>query len=346
MRNPSLWLLLLPCLWAQPSIPVESTLRRTQQSQPNNFAANLALGQYLLEAGRPSQAITFLAKAVQLNPEDIPSRHDLASAYIEASRLTDARAWIEKMPTSPAKLHLEAQWLAASGQMVPAAEMFQKAAEAEASEKHVFDWGNHLLNLGATEQALKIFRYGIEHFPKSARFRVAQGVALYARSEFEEAARSVCAGVDINPADLRPLVFLGMMTDLSPDSASLVRLRLEGFATRFPSNPQAQYYYGLSLTKSDKPASAEPFLRRAQRLNPKMPEPRFELGKLYADAGRKVEAIQELKAAIALAPDLEAAHYRLGQILQRDGQTALATHHLAKYRELKAKKESRSKQAR
>ncbi len=343
MRNLSLLLFLLPCLLAQPSIPTESALRRAQQSQPRNFTANLTLGQYLLEAGQPAQAIAFLTKAIRLNPVDVTARHDLASAYVEENRLTDARNLIEKLPASTAKSHLEAQWLAASGQIIPAAELFQKAAEAEPSEKHVFDWGNHLLNQNATEPALKIFQYGIEHFPQSGRFRVARAVALYARGEFEEAARSVCAGVDLNPADLRPLVFLGLMTDLSPESSLLVRQRLQGFAKRFPNHGQAQYYYGLSLTKSETPLAAEPFLRRAQRLNPKLPEARFELGKLYADAGRKVEAILELKAALLLAPDIEAAHYRLGQIYQREGQTALASHHFARHRELKAKKEVPSK---
>ncbi len=343
MRSPSLLLLLLPCLWAQPSIPTQANLRRAQQTQPHNFAANLALGQYLLEAGQAAQAITFLTKAVRLNSADIAARHDLASAYVEVNRLADARHLIETLPPSSARIHLEAQWLASSGQIIPAAEMFQKASEAEPSEKHVFDWGNHLLNQNATEPALKIFQYGIEHFPQSARFRVARGVALYARGEFEEAARSVCAGVDLNPADLRPLVFLGLMTDLSPESSLLVKQRLEGFATRFPTHAQAQYYYGLSLTKSETPLAAEPFLRRAQRLDPKLSQARFELGKLFADAGRKVEAIQELKAALLLAPDLEAAHYRLGQLYQRDGQTALASHHFNRHRELKAQKEVPSK---
>lgn len=343
MRNPSLLLLLLPCLWAQPSIPTESTLRRAQQNQPGDFAANLALGQYLLEAGQPAQALAFLTNAVRLDPEDVAARHDLAVVYIEVTRLADARNLIEKLPSSPAKIHLEAQWLAASGQIIPAAKMFQKAAEADPSEKHVFDWGNHLLNQSATEQALKLFQYGAEHFPQSARFKVARGVALYARGEFEEAARSVCAGVDLDPADLRPLVFLGLMTDLSPESSLLVRQRLQGFAKRFPTHAQAQYFYGLSLTKSDTPLAAEPFLRRAQRLDPKLSQAHFELGKLFADAGRKVEAIQQLKSALLLDPDLEAAHYRLGQIYQRDGQKALASHHFARHRELKAKKEVPSK---
>ena len=350
MRNLNLllllWILLLPSAWSQSSMLHEAALRRAQQAQPRNFAANLALGQYLLEAGQPGQAIVSLTTAVKLEPEDIPARHDLAAAYIEVNRLADARNLIEKLPPSPAKINLEAQLLASSGQIIPAAEMFQKAAEAESSEKHVFDWGNHLLNQGATESALKIFQFGVEHFPQSARLKVAQAVALYARGEFEAAASSVCAGVDLNPADLRPLIFLGMMADLSPESALLVRQRLEGFAKRFPNHAQAQYYYGFSLTKSETPAAAEPFLRRAQRLDPKLPQARFELGKLFADAGRKVEAIRELQAAILLAPDLAAAHYRLGQLYQRDGQTALASHHLARYRELKAKKEALSKQSR
>lgn len=345
-RRPALRTLLLTAALlslavAQP--PGEAALRRARHAQPRSFPANFSLGQFLLESGKPAEAIPFLATAVELQPGAVPARHDLAVAYIETGQLPEAQKLIQELPASPAAVHLEAQWLAAAGQPAPAAEKFQQAAEAEPSETYLFDWASHLLNNGASEPALKIFRYAVNLFPKSARLKVAQGVALYARSEFDEAARSVCAGVDLNPADLRPLVFLGSMLDLSPESAALVRVRLRGFAVRYPSHAQAQYLYGLSLAKSDKPASAEPFLRRALTLDARLPEARLELGKLYADTGRAAEAIQEFQAALRLAPELEIAHYRLGQLYRRTGQAALANQHLATYRRLHAKKEAEKK---
>jgi predicted Zn-dependent protease len=316
----------------------EEALRQRQRAQPRAFGPNLALGQYLLEAGEAAQAVPYLAAAVAAQPEDRAARYDLAVAYIEAGRLPEARPLMDGMQPSAAVDHLEAQWLAAAGQPGPAALRFQKAAEAEPTERHLFDWGNHMQNHGAAQAALRIFRYATEQFPESARLKVGEGVALYAIREYDAAVRAVCAGVDLNPADLRPLVFLGMMIDLTPESAPLVRQRLAGFAERYPRNAQTQYLYGLSLTRTATPAAAEPYLRRAIALAPGLAEAHLELGKLYADANRTAEAIRELEAALQRSPGLEAAHYRLGQLYQRTGQTALAKRHLAEYRRLRAGK--------
>ncbi len=334
---------LLAAGWAQskPSkVPTEYALRRAQQSQPRSFAANLALGQLLLESGQAAQAIPFLTTAASLQPHDVPARHDLAVAFIEASRLVEAQrilAELEVEAPSPGIVHLEALWLAASGKAGPAAEKFQLAAEAEPTEKHLFDWANHLLNHSASEPALQIFRYAGERFPRSARLKVAEGIALYALGEFDLAVQSVCAGVDLDPKDLRPLVFLGLLIDVSPENGAALRQRLQHFAALYPSYAQAQYLYGLSLLETSATA-AELHLRRAVALDPRMAEPHLELGKLYADANRTTEAIRELQAALRLAPQLDTAHYRLGQLYQRTGQSTLANKHLAAYRKLRSEK--------
>jgi tetratricopeptide (TPR) repeat protein len=48
---------------------------------------------------------------------------------------------------------------------------------------------------------------------------------------------------------------------------------------------------------------------------------RFEQGALSAEAGRPVEAIEHLEAALALDPGLGPAHYNLGVVLERLGRT-------------------------
>ena len=327
---------LLAVGWSQP-VPNEAALRRVQQAQPRSFAANLALGQLLLESGQAAQAIPFLGAAAAVQPRDVPARHDLAAAYIETGRLSEAQrlvAELQRQAPSPGIVHLEALWLAASGQLQAAAEKFRSAAEADPSEKHLFDLGNHLLNHNAAESAMKIFLFAIERFPQSARLHVAQGVAFYARGEFDQAVRSLSAGVDLNPRDLRPLVFLGLMINLTPESAGAVRQRLKGFANLYPANAQAQYLYGLSLTRAGDPA-AEAHLRRAAALSPRMAEPHLELGKLFAESNRPAEAIRALETALRLSPNLGAAHYRLAQLYHRAGQASLAKQHLEAFQKLR-----------
>ena len=316
---------------------IEDKLRQAQSGQPGSFDTNLALGQFLLETGRAADAIPFLTSARNLNAKDVPARHDLSIAYIETGKLAEAQALLTELQKEVAGatvMHLEARWLAASGKPAPAAERFRQAAEAEPSENHLFDWGNHMLSHGAAEPAGRIFQYAVEKYPRSARLKVAQGVAHYAQGEFDKAVRALCEGVDLDPQDLRPLVFLGQMVNVSPSLDGEVQRRLEGFAKLYPANAQAQYFYGLSLLKQG--GKAEPYLQRAVKLDPAMPEPHLELGKLYADAGQTKEAIDELLKAVRLSPNLDGAHYKLAQLYQRAGQTGPAAEHFGKYRKIRA----------
>ncbi len=68
-------------------------------------------------------------------------------------------------------------------------------------------------------------------------------------------------------------------------------------------------------------------------------EDHFLLGKLYAKAGRKEDAIRELKIAIALNPDLDESYYLLARTYAQTGDTAQATELIAKLKDLKRNRE-------
>jgi len=328
---------------------IETKLRQAQSAQPTSFDANLSLGQFLLGAGRPAEAVRFLDLARKLKPESVPARHDLFVALVETGKFGEAEALLrelQKEAPSASTVHLEARWLAASGKPALAAERFQQAAEAEPTETHLFDWGNHMLAHGAAEPAGKIFAYAVGRFPRSARLKVAQAVSYYAQGNYDHAIRTLREGIALNPKDLRPLVFLGQMIGVSPELERDVQRELERFAALYPEHAQAQYFYGLSLVTLNDQKSGERYLRRAAALDPKMPEAHLELGKLYADSGRAEQAVQELRIAIQLSPGLSAGHYKLGQLYQRSGQTALADQHFAVYRKLRAEQTAREEQER
>ena len=62
----------------------------------------------------------------------------------------------------------------------------------------------------------------------------------------------------------------------------------------------------------------------------------MQLGILLSEQRRWAEAIQALRAAIAIEPDLAQAHFRLAQAYRRTGQAALADRELADFERLKA----------
>jgi tetratricopeptide (TPR) repeat protein len=230
-----------------------------------------------------------------------------------------------------------------AGNLAAAAEAFQRAAHLDASEENLFDWGNNLLSLRAPDDAVQVFEAAIKRHPNSARLHIGLGIGRYARGEYTAAVRAFCRAADLEPADPRPIEFLGEMYGVSPDLASEITERVARFAKAQPSVASGQYYYAMNLWRAPgAPAetlkTVESLLRRAVTLDPKMTKAHLQLGILLSEQRRFDEAIPSLVEAVRLDPNLGQAHYRLAQAYQRTGQKELAAQSFAAFERLKPRK--------
>src|SRR5260221_5452527 len=137
----------------------------------------------------------------------------------------------------------------AAGDLLAAAEEFQKAAHMDPTEEHLFDWGNNLLHLRAYEPAGQVLAEAVKRYPRSARLQVGLGIAEYSRGQYDDAVRSFCAAADLDPSDPRPYVFLGEMYGVSPDLADEVTRRLALLVRTHPENALGHFHYAMSLWK-------------------------------------------------------------------------------------------------
>jgi Flp pilus assembly protein TadD len=231
-----------------------------------------------------------------------------------------------------------------AGNLIGASEEYQRAAHLDATEEHLFDWGNNLVQLHSFEAATQVFTAAIARHPQSARLHVGLGIAQYSRGHYEDAVKSFCQAADLEPSDPRPYQFLGEMYGVAPELAAEVTERLARFVKSHPRNALAHFHYAMSLWKGQpalsKPADlprVEALLRRAVTLDRTLTKGFLELGILLSEERRYTEAIQELRRAIRLEPDLAQAHYRLAQAYQRTGQRALAAKELEIFEQLSAK---------
>jgi tetratricopeptide (TPR) repeat protein len=290
-----------------------------------------------VEAAIPSLEQTFLA-----HPENYVNGWNLALAYVETGRLEKAHAQIGLLlkKHNTAELHnLYALTKEKLSHPEQAALEYETAARMEPSEKHLNDWGAFLLRRAAPDASLQIYRKAIELHPKSAALRIGLGLAHHARGEYNEAIESVCAAVDLDPNDPRPILFLGSLLDTSPTLGPQIARRLENFVRLYPNNAQAQLYYGLSLWKEPErqslpvdAAKVEKHLAAAAKLDPDSFEAWLQLGILYERSGRDSEVIRVLQQAARLRPTSEAVHYRLGRAYQRVGRNADAEREFELYR--------------
>jgi predicted Zn-dependent protease len=331
---------------AQSPDAIERQLAAAAASNPDSFAAHRALGEFYLAAKRLEDALPALERARALDPAHEANGYDLAVAYLETTRLDQARAQVRAMlaaaPT--AELHnLLGDIDARAGDRRAAAVNYQLAARAQPTEAHLYDWGDNLLHLGAQDDAAQVFAAAVRRHPASARLHIGLGITQYARGEHDDAARSFCRASDLDPNDPAPYGFLGEMYGVSPDLNGEVVRRLARFVERHPGDAGGHYYLAMNLWKgaSGTPdvdlGRVETLLRRAVALDTSHAKARLQLGVLLAEQARWREAIVELRAAAALAPEQPQAYFRLAQAYRRDGQAALADEALATFQRLKAR---------
>jgi tetratricopeptide (TPR) repeat protein len=330
---------------------VEKQLVEAVRREPSSFDAHRKLAAFYLQQGKLASALPHLERARAIDPANYDNTYDLALALLQSGKPDAARAHVKSLLNAKdsAELHnLLGNVEEREGNLVAAAEEYQRAAHMDATEEHLFDWGNNLIQLRAFEPATEVFAAAIARYPKSARLHVGLGIAHYSRGQYPDAIKSFSTAADLAPSDPRPYQFLGEMYGVAPELGQEVTARLARAVRTQPRNALAHFHYAMSLWKGQPSGSApadmkrvESLLRRAVALDPRLASAFLELGSLLADQQRYAEAIRELQRAARLEPQLAQAHYRLAQAYQRTGQKALAAKELELFEQLKSPGRSR-----
>jgi tetratricopeptide (TPR) repeat protein len=326
---------------------VERTLLGAAKKRPDSSVAQRQLGEFYLHQDRLKEGILYLERAQRLDPKSYDTGYDLSLAYLKSGDALKAAAELRSRikQRESAELHnLLGDAEAKLGDYHAAAVDYYHAAELEPNEENIFDLASFLLQHphfeGFLDRSLAFFRYGVQQYPKSAKLTVGLGVALYAEGNYDDAVQTLCAAVDLDPADPKPFLFLGKVSKASPPLIPEVRKRLERFVSLYPDNGPAIYYYAMSLWQRSEGESPdfgriEALLQKAISIDPASYEAHFQLGVLYQDEQRYPEAIRELTRTISLRPDFSQAHYRLSLLYSRTHQKQLADEQLAILMQLK-----------
>jgi tetratricopeptide (TPR) repeat protein len=157
----------------------------------------------------------------------------------------------------------------------------------------------------------------------------------------------LCAAVDMDTSDRRPLEFLGKVRKVSPELADQVDQRLKGFAERYPENAASNYYYAYSLWQRGGGEEGkgldeiERLLRKAVMRAPEWYEPHYLLGTVYDSEQRYQDALRELQRVVKIEPGYSPAHSRLAVLYSRTGDKAKAMQEASIAKKLKdAQRES------
>jgi len=332
----------------------EKSLRELAKRQPDDFGVNHQLGQLLIADDRASEAIPFLERAAANAPANYENAYDLALANAQAGNYGVARDEATKLLVTHDRAdlhHLLGDVDEKLGDSLEAVRHYQRAAEFDPSESHLFDWGAELLLHHAPEPAMEVFSKGNRLFPGSARMLLGLGASWFARGVYEEAVQRICRASDLNPKDSVPYQFLGKIEEAENQANPDLVEKLLRYVTLQPDSADANYYYALGLWKLRNAAhdkgsvtEVESLLKIALRINPQHAAAWLQLGIVHSEQGAYMEAISDYRRALDADPGMEEAHYRLAQAYRQIGNADKAKEELRLYGQ--SAKESEQKQDR
>jgi len=274
-------------------------------------------------SGQADRARALLTRYLDAHPESDQALVHLARIEIQAGRIAQARSALERVPPSAPRF-AEASFLLG--------ELSLQEHDAPATIEHFLQAASADPR-GQVQRRRLIYLYSLEIRPQDARRILLE---LYRIRD-----------------DPRILVDLGLDELRDRGDVRGIAPELAAFHARHPDDPFLARAWGLKLLYEGKPAEAEPLLQQAKQsliLDPASlsalaecllargageqalavlvagcsehdhPALRVERGRLLENLDRTFEAIGEYERAVALDPQNQVAHLRLGRLLQRAGR--------------------------
>lgn len=309
---------------------------------PRDAEANAHLG--LLEARQEhyEQAMIRYRKALAVNPEMPGLRLNLGLALFKAGKMTEAAAIFLPLakslpPDSEESLRVTTLIGLArygAGDYAGAVPFLKKAVAADAHNLPFrLTLAQSCLWSKQYQCVLDVYKEIVSLNENSAEADMLAGQALDEMKDRPAAIEQFRAAVQADPK--MPDVHFGLgyllWAQLKFDEAAK---ELEAELSNNPDHAQAMTYLADCHIQLNNPEPALPLLEKAVRLNPKIELAHVDLGVLYANAGKNVEALRELKTAERLDPNDQNVHWRLGRFYKSTGRKAEAEVEFQKTRSL------------
>jgi len=209
----------------------------------------------------------------------------------------------------------------------------------------VYTLGIAYLRNRQTAAAKQLYDSLIKTFGDQPQLHVVIGRAYRQSGLLPDAAVEFKKAIALDPRFPRAHYYLGI-TYLLDEGQSKTSEALEEFKVEVAANPDeffANYYLGVVYNFKRQWDLAITSLQKASSIQPNNPDPYFQLGQAYQELNSHEKAIEVLRKAIALNPNLAhnkgqvtTAHHRLAQSLLKTGQAEAGQKELQIASDLKA----------
>jgi tetratricopeptide (TPR) repeat protein len=305
----------------------ETAWKQCLESNPSNPEAYAQMG--LLEARQEhyKEAVPLYRRALELGPE-IPSvKLNLGLALFKSGELKQSiEIFTELLNSQPPDsrqtmklktlLGMAHYGLGEYADAIPYLKDAAAADEQNLALKLVL--AHSCLRVRQNQCVLDVYHEILTLDPNSAEAYMLAGEALDAMKDRAGAIQEFRAAIRANPKE--PGVHLNLGYVLWAQSQFReAEPEFQAELDNSPNDAQAMTYLADAEVHLNQPEAARMLLENAAKIEPGIALIHLDLGIVYSDAGRRDDAVRELKLAETLDPDNQNVHWRLGHIYQIEG---------------------------
>jgi tetratricopeptide (TPR) repeat protein len=234
-------------------------------------------------------ATALAAERLKAHPTDVQARIVLARSDAAMGRLDAAYAGFREAlrldPRSPDALY----YLGIAAGALAEAEYGRLLEMAPGSARAHQLRGRSLQAQGRNTEAEAELEAALAAGPPTAEVLVALGDLRRAKLSFKEARAAYSRAVELSPGDYDALYGLGVCDSYAGEHATAADLFRRALSVA-PDSAPARLALGISLLQTGQAAAAVTELEEAARLEPRMRQAYYQLGRAYQVLGRPTEA--------------------------------------------------------
>lgn len=314
------------------SVELLLKLTRVYLGQKNTAEALLALDEYHSSMPETAESLTlygqahgsvgdidsaakFFKKALQLQPDSIPARLNLAKVYLQYKKFTEARQLLETIIAQDENF-VEAYYLLArietrDGKKNAALKVYQALVAVQPQQlRALYMIGLFQMEQGQLSEAQKSVDLLLSRFKDRPEGQRLKGLLLYQQGKFKDAVQTFTASIKQQP---HPLAYF--FTGLSHFRQNQLELALNNFQKTLDLNPEferARVLVAMTLFKQKRIDDAVTEIQKVLHASPDNAYAHNILGSAYLAKGQFDEGMAELEKATEIDPGLVDAHLKRG----------------------------------
>jgi tetratricopeptide (TPR) repeat protein len=311
------------CLNAGASVDASRIIDAVEQRSMFSAEQEYQLATLLNSKHMYVESVLHFRRIVQLQPASWVAKYNLSAALFYANQPAEALPVLESLVNERNQdanvLSLLGFAYESAGKLPEALDAFKNAVAAEpGNADRYLDYTRLLMDLDRYDDAVALIQKGIASSQDSYALNIRLGAVELMKGAYRNAEESFQKAIAEQPDVAVGYVALAKIYMKESNERAAVDV-LSAARAKLKRDFALEYVYGLATAEVGDTTNAIDALKNAEELNPEVVEPHYQLGKIYMLMENWKEAEKELKRVIQLNPGHAQAHFQLSKVYARLG---------------------------